>query len=769
VSDSELERRINRLIDTRFLSSQQPVLLGKFRLEEILGSGGSGKVYRAKDTKLNRTVALKLLTDTDVRRFAREAQIAAKLDHPSIVRVYEGGEIDGQPYISMQYVEGTALGYEVLDVGRAVEIIQTVAAALDYAHAQGVLHRDVKPTNVLMDIKGKVYLSDFGLGKDTAEDSRLSSSGTVLGTPAFMSPEQATGEKTLDNRTDVYGLGATLYTLLTGKLAHSGDTVMQILDHIRLQDPVPPRTLNPRIPRGVEAVIMKALARDKEQRYKSAGEFATDLSEGGVRAASYYGPIPRFRRYARKKWRWFAGASAVLLVLVLLGGLQAAWRASMAKIQEAGRKIDSYEKLLYGEPADLTKHHVLLDEAIALCKQARAAKEFADFEHGRALAHKREFLRAIERYSAAIDRAPQPRFYYERGMTRLRYLYDRAIRTLDPLQAEMMIYTHAEEVSSAASDLEKATSDLKSWEIKLARAQYHLCRKSWNDAVKLLDEVIQEGDPQALADALKLKADLVNFRLYKPKEAIPLYVRAINIRRCFLDAYLALALAEWEGGHAETGLKISPRDQTLLVGQALIESQKGPSSLAAMDGYLKQAEKIDSNYAPLWTARTLWYGMRTSEDIEAKRSPDENADKALECILRAVKLSPDNSAAMTLLMATYWALHQHYKKESYLKSLKEAAGTSLATANKILKLSPDLFRARLVRADAFFYLEHYAEAMADYDWVLERYPEEASATFGKIRVHWQQKEFVKALQLLAKARQQGLFEKRRFGKLPAEK
>lgn len=765
MSDSELERRINRLIETKFLSSRQPILLGKFRLEEILGSGGSGKVYRAKDTKLNRTVALKLLADADVRRFAREAQIAAKLDHPAIVRVYEGGEIDGQPYISMQYVEGTALGDDVLEEARAVEIIRTVADALDYAHAQGVLHRDVKPSNILVETSGKVYLSDFGLGKDTAEDSKLSSSGTVLGTPAFMSPEQATGDGALDARTDVYGLGATLYTLLTGKLAHHGESIMKILDHIRMQDPIPPRKLNPRICKGVEAVIMKALARNREQRYATAGEFAADLMRGGVRAASYYGLLPRSARYARKRWKWFAGISAALLVLLLWGGSLAASRQAFAKVQEAGRKIDAYEKLLYGEPIDLTRHQGLLDEAIALCRQARAAEGFAEFEHGRALAHKREFKGAIERFTAAIRREPRPRFYYERGMTRLRYLYDRAIRTLDPMQAEMMIYVHAEEVSGAAEDLEKATSGLKPWEIKLARAQYHLCRKSWSESVALLDEVIQEGDPQALPDALKLKADVLNFRLNRPKEAIPLYARAINIRRCFLDAYLALALAEWEGGHVETALKISPRDATLLVGQALIESQKEPPGAAAMDTYLKAAEKIDPTYTPLWTARAIWYGMRASDDLAAKRPPDENAARAIECAVRAHKLSPENCGVLSLLMGAYWMVHLHYKRESDLQALRETARIAKATADQILKLSPELFRAYLLRGDAHFYLEEYKEAMADFDWVMKRYPEDAGATFGKIRTHWQLKEFAKALQLAAKAKEQGLFEKRRFGKL----
>lgn len=246
-------------------------------------------VYKAYHARLDRFVAIKVMhssyvqNDAFLSRFEREARIVARLEHPHIVPVYDFSEIDKAPYLVMKFIEGRTLKdilrEEHLNHQQILTILTPIASALDYAHSQGVLHRDIKPSNIILDGRGVPYLTDFGLARLAHAGESTMSADVMLGTPHYISPEQASGSATLDARTDVYSLGIVLYELLTGRVPYSGDTPYAIV-HNHIYTPVPrPSQINPAITPTIEAVLLKALAKSPTDRYSSAGELLNALRQ----------------------------------------------------------------------------------------------------------------------------------------------------------------------------------------------------------------------------------------------------------------------------------------------------------------------------------------------------------------------------------------------------------------------------------------------------------------------------------------------------------
>jgi tRNA A-37 threonylcarbamoyl transferase component Bud32 len=261
---------------------------GDYELLVEIARGGMGVVYKARQTSLNRIVALKMIlagklaAEDDLARFRTEAEAAAKLQHANIVAVHDVGEIDGQHYFSMDFIDGQTLAHRLakgpLPSKDAARYLRQIARALHYAHRQGVLHRDLKPSNILIDAEDEPHVTDFGLAKRLGPDTGHTRTGAVLGTPSYMAPEQAGGRiKDQGPWTDVYGLGAVLYEMLTGRPPFRAetplDTLMQVLD----SDPVPPRLLNPKIDNDLETICLKCLDKDVSRRYAGADELAEDL------------------------------------------------------------------------------------------------------------------------------------------------------------------------------------------------------------------------------------------------------------------------------------------------------------------------------------------------------------------------------------------------------------------------------------------------------------------------------------------------------------
>lgn len=259
-------------------------VFGPYRLLDKIGDGGMAEVYRAYDTRTGKLVALKLLLPHlwrdggSLERFRREARHAAGLRHPHIVPVYESGVVEGRPYLALAYVDGGSLADQLawqqgpLPLGRAAEVLHHVALALDYAHGRGLVHRDVKPSNVLLARDGRALLADFGIARAVWE-SRLTQTGERMGTPFYMAPEQIRAQA-VDWRADIYGLGVVLYEMTTGRVPFQGGWEVVLYHHLH-EPPPAPRQLNPALPPAAEGAILRALAKSPERRYQTAGELAT--------------------------------------------------------------------------------------------------------------------------------------------------------------------------------------------------------------------------------------------------------------------------------------------------------------------------------------------------------------------------------------------------------------------------------------------------------------------------------------------------------------
>ncbi len=335
---------------------------GRYRIVRKLGAGGMANVYLAEDQELGRRVAIKILNERHandeqfVARFRQEAKNAAALSHPNIVSIYDRGEAEGTYYIAMEFLDGRSL--KELIVGRgpaptavAVEYARQILSALRFAHRHGIVHRDIKPHNVLVDGEGRVKVTDFGIARAGA--SQMTEAGSIVGTAQYLSPEQARGAS-VDQRSDLYSLGVVLYELLTGEAPFEGDTPVEIAMKHLSQVPAPPSALRPELPPELDMVVMRALAKEPDDRYQNAEEMEADLervargapvaaateegatrvmripaavssaapttiarprSAAGIQSPEYYTPEPPRKR--RSVWPWFV---ALLFVVVAAGG-----------------------------------------------------------------------------------------------------------------------------------------------------------------------------------------------------------------------------------------------------------------------------------------------------------------------------------------------------------------------------------------------------------------------------------------------------------------
>ncbi len=404
---------------------------GDYELLEVIGRGGMGVVYKARQLSLDRIVALKMIRagrlalPDDVDRFHREARMAAGLQHPNIVAIHEVGEHDEQHYFSMDYVEGTSLAEIVrqspLGARQAALYLKAVAEAVHYAHQRGTLHRDLKPSNVILDSADQPRITDFGLARRSEGISELTASGQILGTPSYMSPEQAAGDlAAVGPASDVYSLGATLYDLVTGRPPFRGETAVVTLRQVLDEEPVPPRRLNPVLPRDVDVICLRCIQKDPKRRYGSAQELADDLGRFLRREpirARPVGPVVRLTRWCRRK-PLVAGLVGALILALLSGtsvstylaidaqthardATERLWESYLAQARarrysgRPGRRVDSLEVL--ASAAAIRPTLELRNEAIACMAlvDLRVAKKWEGYPPG---SHGLAFDAKLERY-----------------------------------------------------------------------------------------------------------------------------------------------------------------------------------------------------------------------------------------------------------------------------------------------------------------------------------------------------------------------------------
>ena len=304
-------------------------LFGHYELIEPIAKGGMGIVYKARQRNLNRVVAIKMILagqfadQTDIDRFYAEAEAAAALSHPNIVAIHEIGEVQGQHFFSMDYIEGQSLADLVrenpLRPRRAAEFVRTIAETMQFAHDSGVVHRDLKPANVLLDKRQRPLITDFGLAKHVSGQSQRTMAGSIVGTPSYMPPEQASGKiDEVGPWSDLYSLGAILYELFTGRppfrSASPFETIRQVLE----TEPLSPRLLNENVPKDLETICLKCLQKERVRRYTSAQELADELGRFLRGEPIQARPISQVARFWRLCKRYPVTSSAIALAVVVL-------------------------------------------------------------------------------------------------------------------------------------------------------------------------------------------------------------------------------------------------------------------------------------------------------------------------------------------------------------------------------------------------------------------------------------------------------------------
>ncbi len=379
---------------------------GDYELLEEIARGGMGVVYKARQTKLDRIVALKMILGgrfadpTEVRSLYQEAETVARLDHPNIVRVHEVGEHQGHHYFSMDYVEGPTLG-EIVRESRpgfleAARMVRVLARAIHYAHTSGVLHRDLKPSNILVDRRRRLRITDFGVAKRINQTSAATTAGRVTGTPAYMPPEQAAGTSTaVGPHSDVYGLGAILYELLSGRPPFTGATTVDVLAKVQEDDPVRPSLLEPTVPRDLETICLTCLAKDPRRRYATAEHLAADLDRFLAHQKIKARPPSGWQLTVKWCRRSPVLATALMLVglMIVVGGVGLLWHSATL----------AYEKELKHQAANLAEAERRKAEhqrEIAQRETTRARSLLLEAEEQRQRAEQREL--EARRYLYAV-------------------------------------------------------------------------------------------------------------------------------------------------------------------------------------------------------------------------------------------------------------------------------------------------------------------------------------------------------------------------------
>ncbi len=424
--------------------------IGRYRVISEIGRGGMGRVYLAYDPHLKRSVALKVMRIEeleDIARYRRETEIAAGLQHPNIAAIFDSQEEEETFVIAMQFIDGESLDKARLDPRGALKAIAEAARAVHHAHEHGIIHRDIKPENMMRSREDRIFVMDFGVARRIERKSSLTQTGTVIGTPMYMSPEQAAG-RVLDVRTDVYSLGATLYALIAGRPPFVGASVLDIIQRIGKSEPPKLRAFQPDLHRDVPTLVQKAMRKERIRRYPTALAFAEDIERHLQGDPIEARPVSRFEKCVRhlRKRPWMVNALLFLALAIGVGG-GLAWREKIReerlideriaerekkarrdlakeRLELAIQNLDSWDRFLLFPPRDMTSKRGLLEAAVALCLSGEILEgddlAEAHFQRARALTFLGRFAEAEKAVTRAIKLSPDSRFHLERARIRLR-------------------------------------------------------------------------------------------------------------------------------------------------------------------------------------------------------------------------------------------------------------------------------------------------------------------------------------------------------------
>jgi TolB-like protein/tRNA A-37 threonylcarbamoyl transferase component Bud32 len=661
--------------------------LGDYELLEEVGRGGQGVVFRARQKSLNRTVALKVISlgqwasQAHLKRFRREAEAAASLDHPCIVPIYEVGERDGQCYFSMKFVEGGQLdevvGRAPMSIRQAAELIAKVARTVHYAHEHGILHRDIKPGNILLDAKGEPHLTDFGLARLVETESTMTRTLEVLGTPSYMSPEQAMGNNSaVSSATDVYGLGAVFYQLLTGQPPFAGGATYETIKLLLDTEPRPPRLLNPKIDRDLSTICLKCLEKDPKSRYSSALALAEDLERWLKHEpihARHTGVFTRGRKWVQRNPARALSAASLVALAAATGWI--VWKSELVRQPLAtGIAVLPFENL-----GDEKEHAAFADgmQDDILTKLAKIAD-----------------LKVISRTSVMEYRNKRNVRQIGNDLRVSHVLEGSARRSGDRIHLNAQLIDTRTDTHVWAEEYDRSLNDLFAVQSEIAQkvAQHLHAKVSTSEKASIEEKPTQDLVAyEFYARAVSLIYNVqVPFAVDAPEkslaEAVDLLNKAVARDPNFLLAYCQLAFAH-DLVYAD---EIDHTPARLALAQSAIDSafrlrpDSGEAHLAL--GWHLQYSEYDRARAELALAQQSLPNDPRVYELAGKidRRQGRWAD-ATHNLQRASELDPRNVPYLLALAATYnlW-LHDY---EQYAKVM-----------DRILALHPDAKPERIFRA-----------------------------------------------------------------------
>ncbi len=685
-----------------------------YKILKVLGQGGMGVVYKARQRGLKRIVALKMISAVgrhapeDLARFRSEAMAVADLQHPSIVQIYEVGEDNGHPYFSLEYIAGGSLAKKISGTpcppGDAAQLVKALAGAMEYAHERGIVHRDLKPANVLLTESGGPKVTDFGLVKRLEDDAGQTQSGSILGTPSYMAPEQAEGRiKDIGPCTDLYALGGILYEMMTGRPPFRAASVLDTLQQVRTQEPIPPSQFQPKIPRDLETICLKCLQKDPAKRYASSAALGEDLRRFLSGEAILARPVSR----AEGLWRWCRRNPRVAFLSGALALLVVAWAATSTFLVRLAR---SNERTALANAADARNNAALADHN---AKEAKSKAQEALTNAQRASAN--ETRRRSQEQAAkkiAQDAIVQMIHLGEQVMLRLRVKHEPAraeaewlrLRSdlLTMLQKEMVPLAERIEAQGvspfAFATLHQRLGDLlrKLGQVDDARREFQqgydsIARVAHdhpeNDVARanlgLMLVRLGEMALDQAGDAARARDEFG--RAWKIQEEIALHPRSGNYK-------------EADNHRILSGIAIKQGTAELALGHAALARERFQKALDLRRAWIK-LEPRNASAISFASEALLWLGVACSQlgDWQSARG---HFDQALQICTSLSSQHPQHLPFHGDLATVYGEQGAALARSSQDDKAENALNQSLAFSRDVFARDPEDTAQRLVTASS---------------------------------------------------------------------